>query len=129
MLRHRYSTGRDHDYLPVIYYLSLASAYRLRPHEGAALQLTCTGRTEISQDAIHFFLRESFIVVIVDLHHRRSPARRQTFHGSEGEETVCRGAARCNPEFCLHPVDQCIRSDERAHQRLAYLDMKLAHLF
>src|SRR4030065_2981860 len=88
--------------------------YRFRPHKWAGLELTGSVFFEIGKDAVEFFFREPFVIVLIDLHHGRGAAGGEAFDCAEGKESVGRRFARSDSELRLNPPDGRIRSDERA---------------
>src|SRR5580765_1730632 len=106
------------------FYLRLRS---LRPHERAGLKRTGSVLCEIGQDSVECFFCEPFVIVLVDLHHRRGATGSEAFDHGEGKESVGRRLTRSNSEFRLHPFNDRIRTGQSAHQRLADLEMKFPH--
>ena len=100
---------------------------RFRPHKRAGLERTGPVLFQIGQDPVECVFCEPFVIVFVDLHHRRGATGGKAFDRSEGKESVGRRLTRSDSEFRLDPPDDRIRPGQRAHQGFADLEMKFPH--
>src|SRR3954470_8754932 len=81
------STLRGGSYPPTPCILPL-TVNRFRPHKRAGLERAGPVLFQISQDPVERVFCEPFVIVFVDLHHRRGATGGKTFDRREGKESV-----------------------------------------